>query len=78
MPRNALRVTLQPPDGAPFIDDAFLSLAPGENGGQLYSGTSGFWIEVVDATDGTHRVLDFGWPDGKRGHTIVELVPIVL
>lgn len=75
---HGLRVTLQPPDGTPFVEDAILTLATGANGGQVYSGNSGFWIEIVDADDGTHRVADFGWPDGQRGHTIVDQVPVVL
>ena len=75
---HGLRVTLQPPYGTPFVEDAILTLATGVNGGQLYSGNNGFWIEVIDAADGTHRVTDFGWQDGKRGHTIVDQVRIIL
>lgn len=75
---HGLRVTLQPPDDAPFVEDAILTLATGANGGQVYSGNNGFWIEVVDAADGTQQVADFGWQDGKRGHTIVDHVPILL
>ncbi|MEY9929223.1 hypothetical protein ABH926_003863 [Catenulispora sp. GP43] len=78
MRMHGLRVTLQPPDGTPFVEDAILTLATGVNGGQLYSGNNGFWIEVVDAADGTHDVAGFGWQDGKRGHTIVETAPIIL
>ncbi|ACU75982.1 hypothetical protein Caci_7153 [Catenulispora acidiphila DSM 44928] len=78
MPIHGLRVTLQPPDGTAFDEDAILSLATGANGGEVYSGNSGFWIEVVDAGDGTQRVADYGWPDGKRGHTIVSQVPVIL
>jgi hypothetical protein len=78
MAMHGLRVTLQPPDGATFIEDAILTLATGVNGGQLYSGNSGFWIEIVDAPDGSHRVAGFGWQDGDRGHTVVDQVPITL
>jgi hypothetical protein len=78
MSMHGLRVTLQPPDGAPFEEDTILTLATGANGGDVYSGNSGFWIEVVDATDGTQQAADYGWADGKRGHTIVSLVPITL
>lgn len=75
---HGLRVTLQPPDGGPFVEDAILTLATGVNGGQVYSGNGGFWIEIVAGADGTQRVADFGWPDGKREHVIVDQVPIVL
>jgi hypothetical protein len=75
---HGLRVTLQPPDGTPFVEDAILTLATGANGGQVYSGNNGFWIEVVDATDGTDQVADFGWEDGKRGHTVVSVAPIII
>jgi len=78
MPTSGLRVTLQPPDGDPFTLDAGLTLATGDHGGHLYSGFNGFWIEVVDNPDSTHRVADFGWPDGQREHTITNLVPIIV
>ncbi|GAA1964704.1 hypothetical protein [Catenulispora subtropica] len=78
MSLHGLRVTLQPPDGTPFVEDAILTLATGSNGGQVYSGNGGFWIEVIDDADGTHRVVDFGWPDGKREHTIVGQESIMM
>ena len=80
MSLHGLRVTLQPPDGAPFVEDAILTLATGANGGEIYSGNGGFWIEVVDDpdADGGLRVADFGWADGQRDHTIVDQVPITL
>lgn len=76
MSMHGLRVTLQPPDGDPFETDAILTLATGPNGGEIYSSPGGFWIEVVDAADGTHRVADFGWQDGKRDHVVIELTSI--
>jgi len=78
MPTNGLQVTLQPPDGDQFTLEAGFTLATGDNGGHLYSGFNGFWIEVVDDPDDTHRVADFGWPDGQRQHTITRVVPIII
>ena len=74
---HGIRVTLQPPDGEPFSEDTFLTLATGVNGGLLYSGNGGFWIEVVENPDRTHRIAGFGWADGDRGHAIISQVPII-
>lgn len=73
---HGLRVTLQPPDGDSFDVDAILTLATGGNGGDVYSSPGGFWIEVVEAGDGTQQVADFGWQDGKRGHVVTHTAPV--
>lgn len=75
---HGIRATLQPPDGAEFTEDAILTLATGTDGGQLYSGSGGFWVEVVGDPNGTHRVAGFGWSDGERGHTITRVVPVLI
>lgn len=72
---HGLRVTLKPPDGDPFDLDAILTLATGNHGGDVYSSLGGFWIEVVEEPGGVHRVMDFGWQDGKRDHVVTEVVP---
>ncbi len=75
---HGIRATLQPPDGTEFTEDAILTLATGTNGGQLYSGSGGFWVEVVGDPNGPHQVAGFGWPDGERGHTITHVVPVLI
>lgn len=75
---HGIRVTLQPPDGAEYTEDAILTLATGPNNGQLYSGSGGFWVEVVGDPGGTHSIAGFGWTDGERGHTITEVVPVLI
>jgi len=75
---HGIRVTLQPPDGAPFTEDAILTLATGASGGQVYSGSGGFWVEVVGDPNATHWVADFGWADGQRGHEITHVVPVLI
>jgi hypothetical protein len=76
MSMHGLRVTLKPPDGDAFTLDAILTLATGSHGGQVYSSPGGFWIEVVDEADGSHRVADFSWQDGRRDHEVTEIVPV--
>lgn len=73
---HGLRVTLQPPDEEAYDLDAILTLATGSNGGNVYSSPGGFWIEVVENPDGTHRVADFGWQDGKRGHVVTHTASV--
>jgi hypothetical protein len=73
---HGLRVTLKPPDDDSFTTDAILTMATGQNGGQVYSSPGGFWIEVIEAGDGSQRVADFGWQDGKRDHVVTDVVPV--
>jgi hypothetical protein len=75
---HGIRVTLQPPDDAPFVEDAVLTLATGTHGGDVFSGKNGFWIEVVGAIGDDHRIAGFGWPDGDREHTVTSLEPITM
>lgn len=78
MSMHGLRVTLQPPDGDPFDLNAILTLATGGNGGEVYSSPGGFWIEIVENPDGTHRVADFGWQDGQREHVVIHTAPVTI
>lgn len=76
---NGCKVTLIAPDGRTAIETAAIPTTAQPDGRIIYSNTStGFWIETLADPDRTNHVVDFGWPDGKRGYEVTNVVPFVI
>lgn len=75
---NGCKVTMKSTDGETVTQNVIITLDKGPSGGTIYANSNGFKAEILGAGNGISEVVDWGWPDGKRGYTLTNIWPIVI